>query len=313
MQVLRFRDGANGYKDGDLGRIKTQQAFLTAMVEQLLKIENIAKINAFAEVFRENVETDLTLQNILWFAKAAFTGGLKPENVEFVTMPNTPAYAYSSTTSKLNGRYSEQSYVTPNTGQLLELVNTKLSPYAEVFTRSDLDMMTVNSDGSVSSSTGHVEDSNATHPRSYWQAQWTPQEPEEETPPEGESGTGTDPDAGAPETGGATGTPGGGETTDPGGATEPGTGSIDPDTGDLIDPETGGIIDPGTGQILDPGTGQVIGQLPGGSGDPAAGESGGTTPESPDSQPSDGETAPVDPGTSDGGTAAPDDGFIIVT
>ena len=174
MQVLRFRDGANGYKDGDLGRIKTQQAFLTAMVEQLLKIENIAKINAFAEVFRENVETDLTLQNILWFAKAAFTGGLKPENVEFVTMPNTPAYAYSSTTSKLNGRYSEQSYVTPNTSQLLELVNTKLSPYAEVFTRSDLDMMTVNSDGSVSSSTGHVEDSNATHPRSHWQAQWTP-------------------------------------------------------------------------------------------------------------------------------------------
>lgn len=86
------------------------------MVEQLLKIENIAKINAFAEVFRENVETDLTLQNILWFAKAAFTDGLKPENVEFVTMPNTPAYAYSSTTSKLNGRYSEQSYVTPNTG-----------------------------------------------------------------------------------------------------------------------------------------------------------------------------------------------------
>ena len=228
--------------------------------------------------------------------------------------PNTPAYAYSSTTSKLNGRYSEQSYVTPNTGQLLELVNTKLSPYAEVFTRSDLDMMTVNSDGSVSSSTGHVEDSNATHPRSYWQAQWTPQEPEEETPPEGETGTGTGPDAGAPETGGAAGTPGDGETTDPGGATEPGTGSIDPDTGDLIDPETGGIIDPGTGQILDPGTGQVIGQLPGGSGDPAAGESGGTAPESPDSQPSDGETAPpVDPGTSDGGTAAPDDGFIIVT
>ena len=304
LKVVRFREG---YASQDIARMETQQAFLTAMVEQLLKIENIAKINAFAEVFRENVETDLTLQNILWFAKAAFTGGLKPENVEFVTMPNTPAYAYSSTTSKLNGRYSEQSYVTPNTSQLLELVNTKLSPYAEVFTRSDLDMMTVNSDGSVSSSTGHVEDSNATHPRSHWQAQWTPQEPEEETPPEGETGTGTGPDAGAPETGG-------GETTDPGGATEPGTGSIDPDTGDLIDPETGGIIDPGTGQILDPGTGQVIGQLPGGSGDPAAGESGGTAPESPDSQPSDGETAPpVDPGTSDGGTAAPDDGFIIVT
>ena len=314
MQVLRFRDGANGYKDGDLGRIKTQQAFLTAMVDQLLQIKNVTKINQFIQVFQNNVETDLSFQNILWFAQQAILGGLSMENVEFVTMPNRTASCWSRT------YHNYQSYVVPSADELLELVNTKLSPYAEVFTRSDLDMMTVNSDGSVSSSTGHVEDSNATHPRSYWQAQWTPQEPEldpepeEETPPEGESGTGTDPDAGAPETGGATGTPGGGETTDPGGATEPGTGSIDPDTGDLIDPETGGIIDPGTGQILDPGTGQVIGQLPGGSGDPAAGESGGTAPESPDSQPSDGETAPpVDPGTSDGGTAAPDDGFIIVT
>ena len=310
MQVLRYRhdnDMRYGYPDGDLGRIKTQQAFLTAMVDQLLQIKNVTKINQFIQVFQNNVETDLSFQNILWFAQQAILGGLSMENVEFVTMPNRTASCWSRT------YHNYQSYVVPSADELLELVNTKLSPYAEVFTRSDLDMMTVNSDGSVSSSTGHVEDSNATHPRSYWQAQWTPQEPEEETPPEGESGTGTDPDAGAPETGGATGTPGGGETTDPGGATEPGTGSIDPDTGDLIDPETGGIIDPGTGQILDPGTGQVIGQLPGGSGDPAAGESGGTTPESPDSQPSDGETAPVDPGTSDGGTAAPDDGFIIVT
>ena len=319
MQVLRYRHDNRkngkmlGYPDGDLGRIKTQQGLLKAMIEQLMSLKNITKVNEFIKVFNENVETDLSLQNMLWFAKQAFLGNssgakLDTAQVNFVTMPNTNVSCWSRV------YHSYQSYVTPNAQELLELVNTKLSPYAEVFTRSDLDMMTVNSDGSVSSSTGHVEDSNATHPRSHWQAQWTPQEPEEETPPEGETGTGTGPDAGAPETGGATGTPGGGETTDPGGATEPGTGSIDPDTGDLIDPETGGIIDPGTGQILDPGTGQVIGQLPGGSGDPAAGESGGTAPESPDSQPSDGETAPpVDPGMSDGGTAAPDDGFIIVT
>ena len=57
------------------------------MIEQLLKLENITKINQFVEVFQENVETDLTLQNILWFAKAAFLGGLKAEDVEFVTMP----------------------------------------------------------------------------------------------------------------------------------------------------------------------------------------------------------------------------------
>ena len=320
MEVLRYRhdnrkNGVTlGYPEGDVGRIKTQQAFLKAMVEQLLKVENVLKVRQFIQVFQDNVETNLTFQNILWFAQAAFLGGLKAENVEFVTMPgNSSAYAYSASISRANGEYSEASYVTPYPNELLELVNTRLSPYKEVFTRSDLDMMTVNADGSVSSSTGHLEDPSAANPRSYWQAQWTPQEPEEETPPEGETGTGTDPDAGAPETGGETGTPGGGEITDPGGAMDPGTGIIDPDTGDLIDPETGGIIDPGTGQILDPGTGQVIGQIPGGSGDPAAGESGGTAPETPDSQPPAGEMAPADPGTSDGGTTAPDDGFIIVS
>ncbi len=320
MEVLRYRhdnrkNGVTlGYPEGDVGRIKTQQAFLKAMVEQLLKVENVPKVRQFIQVFQDNVETNLTFQNILWFAQAAFLGGLKAENVEFVTMPgNSSAYAYSASISRANGEYSEASYVTPYPNELLELVNTRLSPYKEVFTRSDLDMMTVNADGSVSSSTGHLEDPSAANPRSYWQAQWTPQEPEEETPPEGETGTGTDPDAGAPETGGETGTPGGGEITDPGGAMDPGTGIIDPDTGDLIDPETGGIIDPGTGQILDPGTGQVIGQIPGGSGDPAAGESGGTAPEMPDSQPPAGETAPADPSASDGGTAAPDDGFIIVS
>ena len=320
MEVLRYRhdnrkNGVTlGYPEGDVGRIKTQQAFLKAMVEQLLKVENVPKVRQFIQVFQDNVETNLTFQNILWFAQAAFLGGLKAENVEFVTMPgNSSAYAYSASISRANGEYSEASYVTPYPNELLELVNTRLSPYKEVFTRSDLDMMTVNADGSVSSSTGHLEDPSAANPRSYWQAQWTPQEPEEETPPEGETGTGTDPDAGAPETGGETGTPGGGEITDPGGAMDPGTGIIDPDTGDLIDPETGGIIDPGTGQILDPGTGQVIGQIPGGSGDPAAGESGGTAPETPDSQPPAGETAPADPSASDGGTAAPDDGFIIVS
>ena len=58
MQVLRYRhdnrkNGVTlGYPDGDLGRIKTQQAFLTAMVEQLLKLENITKVNEFARVFQ---------------------------------------------------------------------------------------------------------------------------------------------------------------------------------------------------------------------------------------------------------------------
>ena len=120
MEVLRYRhdnrkNGVTlGYPEGDVGRIKTQQAFLKAMVEQLLKVENVPKVRQFIQVFQDNVETNLTFQNILWFAQAAFLGGLKAENVEFVTMPgNSSAYAYSASISKANGEYSEASYVTP--------------------------------------------------------------------------------------------------------------------------------------------------------------------------------------------------------
>ena len=299
MQVLRYRhdnDMSYGYPDGDLGRIKTQQAFLSAMVEQLLQIKNITKINQFIEVFQNHVETDLTFQNILWFAQQAILGGLSIDNVEFVTMPNRNVSLWSRT------YHNYQSYVVPIADELLELVNTKLSPYTEVFTLSDLDIMSVNSDGSVSSSTGHVEDSQAARPPVTTSTPST-EEPEEETPTVDENGDTVDPDTGLPVTpddgttdpGTGTTDPGtGGETTDPGtGTTDPGTGTTEPGTGgETTDPGTEtGTTDPGTG-TTDPGTG-------GETADP--GTDGTQTPGTGDT------------GGGDTATEAPDDGFIIVS
>ena len=166
MQVLRYRHDNRkngkmlGYADGDLGRIKTQQGLLKAMIEQLMSLKNITKVNEFIKVFNENVETDLSLQNMLWFAKQAFLGNssgakLDTAQVNFVTMPNKNVSCWSRV------YHSYQSYVTPNAQELLELVNNELSPFVEPSTMSDLDIMSVNSDGSVSSTTGHVEDSKA--------------------------------------------------------------------------------------------------------------------------------------------------------
>ncbi len=298
MQVLRYRhdnDMHYGYPDGDLGRIKTQQAFLSAMVEQLLKLENVTKIRQFIQVFQDNVETDLSFQNILWFAKKAVFGGLSMENVEFVTMPNKNVSAWSRTYQ------SYQSYVVPIADELLDLVNNQLSPFTKVFTLSDLDIMSVNSDGSLSSSTGRVEDSRAAQPPVRPSKPSTPEQPEEETPTVDENGNAIDPDTGLPVTGGETTDPG---TTDPGtgettpGTTDPGTGETTPGTG-ATDPGTGettpGTTDPGTGGTTpgttDPGTG--------GTTDSGAGTSGG-----------DSQTAGT--GDSGGSTAAPDDGFVIV-
>ena len=308
MQVLRYRhdnDMRYGYPDGDLGRIKTQQAFLTAMVDQLLQIKNVTKINQFIQVFQNNVETDLSFQNILWFAQQAILGGLSMENVEFVTMPNRTASCWSRT------YHNYQSYVVPSADELLELVNTKLSPYTEVFTLSDLDIMSVNSDGSISSSTGHVEDSRAARPPVK---PTTPSKPEEETPTVDENGDPIDPDTGLPVTpDGGTTDPGTGGTTDPGsGTTDPGTGTTpdggtDPGTGGgTTGPDTGeGTTGTGTDGTTDPGTG-TSGTPDGGT--PDAG--GGTT----DSGTGDSQTS----GTGDGGgdaaaEEAPDDGFIIVS
>ena len=52
----------------------------------------------------------------------------------------------------------------PIPGKLLDIVNNQLSPFKEIFTLSDLDIMSVNADGSISSTTGHVEDSMAAMP-----------------------------------------------------------------------------------------------------------------------------------------------------
>lgn len=268
MQVLRYRHGNNmkqGYADGDLGRIKTQQAFLKAMVEQVLQPKNMTKAGPLIEAFNKNVETDLSFQNILWFAKAAVLGGLKMENVNFVTMPNTGKYAYSRSVDKMTGgKQRTQSYVVPNARQLLDLVNNELSPFTEVFTLKDLDIMSVSADGSVSSSTGYVEDKPAALPPPK-------DEPEEEEPAVDENGNPIDPETGEPIT------------------------AVDPETGEPLEPPDASTgTSGGTGTSDSGGTTSPNPSMPSGSPD------GGTTappssPETPDASGPEAPPAPAEP------------------
>lgn len=188
MEVIRWRKNNPGSEYGytvgigDSGRMELQQDFLKSLIEQLLRPENIANINKIAKVFQQNVETDLTFQNLLWFGQQAVLGGLSAENVKFVTMPYFGAYAWSRSLG------FDLAYVVPDPDKLLTLVNNDLSPFSEEFSLSDLDIMSVNADGSLSSSTGHVEDEKATYPKSHWLPEEEPEpEPEETTEPEPES------------------------------------------------------------------------------------------------------------------------------
>ena len=315
MQVLRYRHDnkvngvMKGYPDGDLGRIKTQQAFLQAMVEQMLQVKNITKINDFIKVVQDNVETDLSFQNMLWFGQQAVLGGLKIENVNFVTMPNKNVSCWSRT------YHNYQSYVTPIASELLDLVNNELSPYVETFTMSDLDIMSVNSDGSVSSSTGYVEDKKAASPP-VKPSTTTPaeEEPEETEPVVDENGNPVDPEGGTttdPGNGSGTvtdpGTEGGTSGTEGGTSTEGGTAGTEGGSGTGTGTESGsqGSTGTETGTQTGGSTGTETG-TEGSSGNDAGGQTGtentGTS----------GESGTGDSGQTSGTEGTTEPGFSII-
>ncbi|MCI2058220.1 MAG: LCP family protein [Oscillibacter sp.] len=235
MGVVRFRDGKNGYADGDLGRIKTQQGFMKAVIKQLLQVKNVTKIEKFAKIFNENVKTDLSVQNLFWFGKAAILGGLSMDNVNFVTMPNENVSCWS----RIYRQY--MSYVVPKADELLELVNSDLSPFVKASVMSQLDIMSVNANGSISSTTGHVEDSKATVKPSVPAGTSTKpvdKEPDVIQPedPSSNESDGTSGETGTGNTGGTSGETG----TGTGGETGPGdTGSTSGETGTGTGGETG--------------------------------------------------------------------------
>jgi hypothetical protein len=233
MEVIRWRknDADSPYGNiqvGDDRRIKIQQDFLMAVVKQLMQPENVKNISKIAKVFEDCVETDMSFQNILWFGQQALTGGLSTENINFFTMP------YKSSSAWSRSYQQNLSYVVPDANALLKIVNEQLSPFKEVFTLSDLDIMYTNADGSVGSTSGHLEDAQAGKPPVK------PAVKPETNEPSGESGEGGE---------------GGGSIV------------IDPETGEITgegsegviyDPETGVITIPGVGEVyMDPETGEL--------------------------------------------------------
>ena len=172
MGLVRWRhnnDFTLGYSDEE--RMKTQQAFLRAAAEQCISLKNWNKISGLIDLFYTYVESDLELGEMLWFAKQAMGLDLSTD-ITTCTMPgNYEAYAWSRTYQNY------QSYVTVNASEMIETVNAHFNPYQGSMRLSDLDIMSINADGSVRSSTGYTADSKAALP---------PELPEKEEPVEGE-------------------------------------------------------------------------------------------------------------------------------
>lgn len=92
-QLLRFRHNNNGtsysteYGDNDLGRMRTQRDFITATLQQTLKLGNIFKIGQILEIVHENVETNLELSYIKDYVPYAVE--FDTDNIKTATLSGT--------------------------------------------------------------------------------------------------------------------------------------------------------------------------------------------------------------------------------
>lgn len=235
MKVLRFRknNDGSGYASGDIGRIETQQKLLKEVVKKLLKVENVTKIQELTEIFAENVETDLSVQNIFWLAKAAVLGGLDMDNVNFVTIPANYNGFFWSYTLKHN-----ESYVFPNVDELLALVNADFNPYKEDVTEADLKIMYKNKDGTIACTNDTVKDTKANQAwlaaKNAPKATPTPDPDESKTP---------EPTPSATPKPGASPTPSP-KPTGAGGTDAPDRGTPPPEASPSATPDTGGSQPP---------------------------------------------------------------------
>lgn len=95
--LVRFRHNNDGssypieYGDNDLGRMKTQREFITQVLKQTLKPENILKINDIVKIAMNNVNTNLTFETIKDYIP--YSVNFNTENLKTNTLPGTPELA----------------------------------------------------------------------------------------------------------------------------------------------------------------------------------------------------------------------------
>ena len=210
MEVIRFRksnkDDPNKVVLGDAGRTQIQRDFLTAVLKKCLTPEILLKLPTLVDIFMDNVDTDLTVGNILAFAQLAI--GMDVENnVKFVSMPYD------------NVSYLGAALALAREKELLELLNDGINPYLDEIKSSDLQLMYRKSGGGFGVTNGTLAD------------------PAVATPPAPKPAEPDEPDDPA-----VTGPEDPGQATDPGTVTDPGE---VPDPGTPAEPGNIGDINPG--------------------------------------------------------------------
>jgi len=125
MQLVRFR---KGYATQDLQRTQVQQEFLRALAKKCLSVVNLNKIGSMAQIFMDNVTTDLTIGNIAYFGQELLKCDF--EKMYTYTLEGEAVY--------LDGI----SYYAVYLANTLEAVNGYFNPYDAQITEENVTILT---------------------------------------------------------------------------------------------------------------------------------------------------------------------------
>lgn len=174
MELVRFR---KGYASQDIQRTKVQQEFLRALAKKVLSVSSLTKLKEFADVFSTYVTTDLTVGNMLYFAKALM-------QCDFDAMKT---YTLEGEGAMINGG----SYYPLYAGKLVQVVNESFNPYDAPVT---LDTVNVITPEAARSYQKPAEPEPAEEPTELENPGETGEEPPDEEVPEDENPDDTEPE-----------------------------------------------------------------------------------------------------------------------
>ena len=183
VRMVRWRQNNDGTNYGDIVRIQNQQAFLTTVAKKCLSISNLASnIGEYVKIFEDNVTTDLTNGNLIWFAQKFLSLGT--EHLHFYTLP-----------TNANDMIRGFAYGTILVDEWLELLNEHFNVYNLPLTAEDIDVISRDAEGSLYATSGEIKGgmesflSMSDYEKRL--AAWLEsQRPKEETPP-ADTGTST--------------------------------------------------------------------------------------------------------------------------
>ncbi|MCL2500493.1 MAG: LCP family protein [Defluviitaleaceae bacterium] len=125
LHFVRYRLGNNpGRNISDYQRMRNQQHFIRAMMDELLSPRTVLRIPEFISTYRDHVRTDLSLTELLWFAEQFVLGD--------VTLHT---HNYPTESVRLTHWYE-----IPKAEEALELINRTINPFTKALTLDNLQL-----------------------------------------------------------------------------------------------------------------------------------------------------------------------------